>query len=523
MKTRADREPNPIRVALTQLPFVVVGAATALLLLGRCSADVSVPESTTVDVPEEGGTILSADGRFGLRFDAGAAGEVSIETIYGVEIDGLESKVYEVHLPADGVRASEAFYDASVLATPQTKVLVTVDGGVARMLPTLWDLTNERLLASGVTFARRRFAVLDVGARNGDCTSAVCSLGCIYCEEDTEGCAPRPGLCDLDGACRPTEQVQCGGGDLDGWDAPIGAGTSFVFDSLAIAPEGRGFDVDGLCGPAGCVDNALWRLGDLANDQIRQLVLGGDLRTLVELAGLDTPYRGDDPILATKVYPALDADVPAFPANDFSIPPGEDTCCEFLLDPTGLAGLPPQARSRAPASIQGGRLRTLAPVPMVFGLRAEDAPSPVRRLERTLMSARLPSALDRLDEGLIGGALAIGALAATDNPYCQTASPRCPAELVGSSMLDLAFALAGPPDLDLDGDGPECVLDTDGDGRIDRCCDGEANACAQCSTVVPPVDAADPGSCALDPRMADGYSIALEFTAVPATIVGIGD
>src|SRR5262249_51473433 len=74
--------------------------------------------------------------------------------------------------------------------------------------------------------------------------------------------------------------------DPAGWDAPPAAGRAFVINNLAIAANGRGFDVDGACDTSGsgCIDNALHRLGDLWNDQLRQGQLGGGLLSLVELA-----------------------------------------------------------------------------------------------------------------------------------------------------------------------------------------------------------------------------------------------
>ncbi len=294
-------------------------------------------------------------------------------------------------------------------------------------------------------------------------------------------------------------------------------------NQLAIADQDRGFDIDGACTEAaGCIDNALWGLGALANDQLRQSLLGGEALLLLELAGLPTPYTGDDESMTIKMYAGVDADDPAFPANNFDVPPGQTECCEFNIVPQSLTGLPPQARSRAPSRIERGRLRSLAPTPISILGNVGTPPFSDFRIERALLSGRVPSALDEFSEGLIGGAVPVSSLAQTDNPYCRVVSPRCPVALTDSTMLDLVYTLLGvQPDIDLDFDGLECVSDTDGDGRIDRCCDGEADACGQCSHPIPALDTTRPESCALDPRMADGYSIGLTFTAVPAQIVGI--
>ncbi len=310
---------------------------------------------------------------------------------------------------------------------------------------------------------------------------------------------------------------------VEGWDDGPGTGQVFVLNQLAIADQDRGFDIDGDCNDTtGCIDNVLWRLGVLANDQLRQSLLGGEALLLMELAGLDAPYRGDDESLTLKMYSGVDADDPVFPANNFDVPPGQTECCEFNIVPQSLTGLPPQARSRAPSRVERGRLRSLAPLPISIVSNTGTPPLPEFRLERALVSGRLPPELDEFEEGLIGGAVPLASLAQMDNPYCKTASPRCPVQFTDSSLLDLVSTLISPrPDVDLDFDGLECTTDTDGDGRIDRCCDGEADACGQCSHPIPALDATRPESCALDPRMADGYSIGLTFTAVQAQIVGI--
>ena len=320
---------------------------------------------------------------------------------------------------------------------------------------------------------------------------------------------------------------------IQGWDDPPGSGAAFILDSIAIAGQNQGFDVDGFCSDAaGCIDNYLWRMGELGNDQIRQGLLGGESLLLMELAGLDEPYRGDDESMTVKIYGARDADEPFFPANNFKVPPNYQTCCEFRINPRSLAGSPRQARARAPARVERGRLRSLAPVPIQFTLTVGSPPHPEIRLERVLLSGRLPANLGSIDDGLLGGAVPINTLAQAENPYCKTVSPRCPVQFGDSTLVDLVSTLLGNiPDVDLDFDGAECTKDTDGDGQIDRCCDGAdgsdpcmagQNECLNGSVAIPPSDPLRPWTCALDPRIADGYSIGITFSAVKATIVGVG-
>lgn len=51
----------------------------------------------------------------------------------------------------------------------------------------------------------------------------------------------------------------------------------------------------------------------------------------------------------------------------------------------------------------------------------------------------------------------------------------------------------------------------DGDGRISACVDGDGSA-------VNSTEPTAPWACALDPRMADGFSLALLMSGVGATI-----
>ncbi|MCA9610467.1 MAG: hypothetical protein KC619_32950 [Myxococcales bacterium] len=66
------------------------------------------------------------------------------------------------------------------------------------------------------------------------------------------------------------------------------------------------------------------------------------------------------------------------------------------------------------------------------------------------------------------------------------------------TMLDVTIGLGVQPDVDEDGDGRERFEDTDGDGFVDRCVDGDGTT----STGI---------GCADDPRFADGYDLTLLF------------
>lgn len=365
------------------------------------------------------------------------------------------------------------------------------------------------------------------------------------CRDNPTACRPKGLYCSGSGRCegRPdipfgdglVTEAQQGGGprSIEGWNDPPGSGYAFIVEQIALADRDRGFDLDGNCTEAGCVDNVLWPIGDLANDQIRQGLLGGESLLLIELAGLDDdPYTGYDETFTIKIYGAEDADEPFFPANNFTVPPGHDTCCEFRINAESLVSPPAQAKARASATLERGRFRSLEPVDIQFTLTVGQEPHPVVRLESVLIEGRIGRDLGTLERGLIGGALPATTLFNTENPYCKSANdPRCPGVFSDSTLLDLVVSILGSqPDIDLDGDGPECLFDVDGNSVVDRCCDGRGPGVqcdftsSQCGgTEVPPADQSNLGSCAATPQIDDGYSVAIEFEAIRAKVIGSGN
>lgn len=297
----------------------------------------------------------------------------------------------------------------------------------------------------------------------------------------------------------------------DGWDAPPGTGTIFVIDSLAIAEYSRGFDIDGICtGEHDCVDNVMWQLGQLGNDQIRQGLLGGESLLLMELAGLDLPFDGNDERVTIKLYPAADVDDDG--ANNFQIPAGQTSCCEFRIHPRGLSS-EWQARSRIRARIEKGVLTTVEPGAFTMSLTIGTAPHGEMRLRRAQFEARVSVNLQSLSDGLIGGAIPAVDLARIDNPYCKTLNQLCPRQLPESTLIDLIAGIQAP-DIDLDQDGFE-VLDIGGNGRVIRCLDGDGE-------LIPALSEDAPWTCVSQPGVADAYSVGMSFHAVRATVLGVG-
>jgi hypothetical protein len=382
----------------------------------------------------------------------------------------------------------------------------------------------------------------DCGDGFCDLTRGVCDVEC-YSDDDCHNppeCAANPDMCsdsklhlfcNAYGRCvGPYHRQKVGSTartvttnvptKILGWDDPPGTGRAFIVDSLKIAESPDiGFNLDGKCKANGnCIENSLAPVGQLGNDQIRQGLLGGETLLLVELAGLTEPFKGDQPTLTVKFYGARDAHDPFYPAADFMIPPGETSCCEFKINPQSISGVPPQARARSPAKIERGQMLSLAPMPIQFTLTVGVPPYPEVRIERVLLSGRVPSNLKNIKDGLLGGAVPIHTLAQTQNPYCKTVSdPLCPALIPESTLIDLIVALQ-QPDIDIDGDGGLDTLQRDvlGNGRIKTCHGGGPS-----EDLVPPMEPDKPWTCALQPAMADGFSLALEFSAVAATILGV--
>ncbi|MBK8009881.1 MAG: hypothetical protein IPK13_00905 [Deltaproteobacteria bacterium] len=367
------------------------------------------------------------------------------------------------------------------------------------------------------------------------------------CSSNPSACQPLGFRCNSIGLCVGQLDVDREGGTRDvptsdligpveGWDDPPGTGHAFIVNEIGIAGRNTGFNIDGLCQNDVCQDNMLWQLGEFGNEQIKQGILGGESLLLLEVAGLDEPYKGNDGRLTLKIYSARDADDPYYPSNNFSRPEGSDTCCEFKIVPLSISGPPPQARARAPARVTRAQLESLAPVPVTFTLTFGDPPYPEIRVERVFFRGRINPSLTEFTEGLLGGALPMTVLSHINNPYCRNNGPAnalCKKTFVDdSTLLDLVSTLlSDTPDVDLDGDGLECVLDTDGDSRIDTCCDGAGSGSRTCKNAegtcngptIPPTDPSRPWTCAFNAaRLTDGYSVAISFSAVRASIVGVG-
>lgn len=385
----------------------------------------------------------------------------------------------------------------------------------------LASATATLLLSSSTGCQTACDSNLDCGLEGAYCEAGVCKSDCtvdsecpsITCEDGVPGCVASYGRCSDFGRCESASSILPGrrGPTLPdviaGKDAPPGSGATFVVDTLVIADEAQGFDLDGA---GSRVDNALAPLGRLANTQIQQGVTGGDSLLVIELAGLEPSFRGNAGAFATKFYMARDADSTS--GNNFAPASVSDPrCCEFDLRTASLTDTPRRAKSWVPTRVQGGKLITLTPASLTFTLTIGRPPHPDLLLRRAHISAQVPADLSGLDSGLLGGAALAHSLAAIPNPYCQTLSELCPRRLPNSSLLDLVSGFFQPDiDLDVPKDGLDRLI-AGPTGVIDECTGGDGLA-------IMPTRPGD--SCTTNPELGDGYSVALRFTAVPARIRG---
>ncbi len=383
-------------------------------------------------------------------------------------------------------------------------------------------------------------------------TTGRCEVDCLTdrdcreppeCRDNPAACIPKGLFCTSDNRCSgppqflgENERRRPKGTPIpnraDGASDRPGSGPAFVVNSLAIAGQGIGMNVDQRGEGDGEIDNAMWKLGPLANAEISQGINSGQSLLLMELAGLDKDFRGTDESLTVNIYAGIDADEHFYAANNFEVPPNQTTCCEFKISSSSLYSNQQQgyeqARSIAPAAIQRNQLRSFATVRVQFTLTVGQPPYHEVVLENMLLSGRVSTNLDRISYGLIGAAIPASSLARIPNPYCKAGGPGCPGNLAGGNLLDLAtWTLGKRPDIDLDYDGLECLVDSTGDSFVDLCCDGQGQLDQSCEiNSCPGFEVAgsspqNPGSCATNDAIADGYSVGMRFSAVKAYLKGL--
>ncbi len=299
--------------------------------------------------------------------------------------------------------------------------------------------------------------------------------GIALCALLFAGCATEEDAANPPTLMFPAEPLDSSNG-ASGCDVEFGR--TFIMERFEIPDENGGRDHDGDGEP----DNALAFLGQYANAGWIESIASGSMMYMFDV----TPWL-DDPSITTSelglaFYQGIDID--GDPTNNtsgsdhFMVPAEQfDVSCRptgafenVLLDNT---------------FITADRDTFTFVLPDYGSLEFHD------------MVVELDVAPDM--SALHGTASGVWT-------YCSLSRSPFPGAFPGS-FLDLLLAIsASSPDIDRDGDGMEQIV-SNGDG-VERCIDGDG------TEIVDPF-------CPCDPRIVDGYSIAFEGWAVPATIEGI--
>lgn len=233
--------------------------------------------------------------------------------------------------------------------------------------------------------------------------------------------------------------------------------------------------------------NAFSLLGAVIDPLIAEQIAAGTLLLGLELRDVDDPTLQEDDALTVRMHALVDGD--ADPADNFD--PDAPETFTVAADQTGL--------DFTDSTLAGGHLAAR-------GLDALDGatlgvPLPVSDLSIEGDLVVIDGAVHTLDEGRLRGVIGASLLALTPNALSGT----CP----GASLLDVFATGCGlfglQPDADVDGDGLEKLYDTDDDGAIDRCVDGDGTEILGTE-------------CPLDPAIADGYTLILVVHGVRAEL-----
>ncbi|NJK88988.1 MAG: hypothetical protein HC923_05990 [Myxococcales bacterium] len=194
------------------------------------------------------------------------------------------------------------------------------------------------LAIAATSCTNRCFKNVDCGP-GSFCVDGRCETECFEdldcreppeCADNPTACRPKGLRCTATGRCvgpitPPSTDPTPGLEDefdsvIDGFDQEPGTGLGFIVSRLDLADRTQGFDVDGSCSGSSCIDNIIGSIGGVANNQINQGVRNGQSLLLMEIAGLDEPYQGNETSATLKIYAATDADSPPFPDDNFSRP-----------------------------------------------------------------------------------------------------------------------------------------------------------------------------------------------------------
>jgi len=316
---------------------------------------------------------------------------------------------------------------------------------------------------------------------------------------------------------------------------PLGSGTcvteqSVVITSLQLAGAGVGFDLDGVPG----VDNLLGAnaaAGSFLNPQLTTALQDGTLTEIMTLGDLDNvPFTGTgtpgyvaDPDVTLSLYDAVGPACESTPVVPWNSGPWPTDLYGNVdsWDVGTCSGPVVVSDADDPANgiygTGGGQSASPAPAAPYLRMRAPLISVPFGATPLAFLDARVEATVDNdgvevtgLSNGILGGVVPLDVLW---NIPVQPGG-NCP------TALHAVLAFVGGPDQDVDGGGVEpltatcpfcsvpCLFNA---VTIDDCVD-------ELGTVIPDSDldgdsVIEDGECVLDPRMGDGYSAGVTFTA----------
>ena len=257
-------------------------------------------------------------------------------------------------------------------------------------------------------------------------------------------------------------------------------GPSLIFDDLHIA---------GLFEDA----HAFSLLGQVLNPQLEQLIADGTLLLGIELREFEDPASPDDESVTVGLYNLMDTDED--PADNFDADEPE----WFSLTPGSIVMDEPAVHFTT-GSVSNRRLHGEGVDSL--DLLGELFPVPISNLQLDGDLEVDGAVVRMLDDGRLRGAIGASLLSLTPNLVGEMCS--------GETLLDVLATGCGllplQPDSDVDGDGLEKLYDSDGDGAVDRCVDGDG-------TEILGTD------CPRDPAIQDGYELIFVVHGVRALIL----
>ena len=310
--------------------------------------------------------------------------------------------------------------------------------------------------------------------------------------------------CCGNGQVEAGESCDDGGqADYDGCSGTCQLERALVIRSFTIAAGDQGCDLDGN----GSIDNAV---GTALNAQVRAYLsqaITGDLGTQARVVSL-LEFDGADPTFASPslihALVGVDLESPPVPGDYFS---GSELF-HITRDQLDSNGRPIWTLN---GSAPGGNLSATA---LSFGLivpyNGVSTGFFINEVSTPRLSGTLTLGLDgpsALTFRICGGWTARSLLNLPNQSGLGTSSTLLDVLVVGLDAFGY-HVTPTQPDLDVDGDGLERLLDTDGDSNIDLCIDGSGTQILG-------------HDCARDPRIADAYSQAIDCDAVRGVLAGL--